>query len=106
MPGSSPSFSPQWLVNFILGVDAGESDIAQHSFIEPSELWRCVNGGAAETVGSNVPHSESRPACAEKLATVSPVGSDPDKRTLPATTRLLSSVSGLEQFRWVDKEFE
>jgi hypothetical protein len=30
---SSPSFSPKWLVDFIVGVDAGKSDIAEHSFI-------------------------------------------------------------------------
>jgi hypothetical protein len=37
-PGSSPSFPPKWLVDFILGVEAAKPDIAEHSFIEPSEL--------------------------------------------------------------------
>ena len=36
--GLSPLFSPKWPVNFPVGVDAGKSDIAKHSFIEPSEL--------------------------------------------------------------------
>jgi hypothetical protein len=39
----------KWLVDFILGVEAGKSDIAEHSFIEPSELEPTVSAPAPFT---------------------------------------------------------
>ena len=81
-PGSSPLFSPKWLVNFILHVAAGKSDIAEYSLIKPSELKSRFCARAIHAT----PHarrSESRAARAEMPAAVSPVASDPHSRTCP-----------------------
>jgi len=48
-------------------------------------------------------HPHATQKAAQMRATGSPVKSDPDSRTLPATTRLSSSVSGHDQFWCIDK---
>ncbi len=62
-PGSSPSFPPKWLVDFILGVEAGKSDIAEHSFIEPSKLEPTVFAPAPFTQRrTHPPQKAAQPA--------------------------------------------
>jgi len=67
-PGSSPLFSPKWLVNFILHVAAGKSDIAEYSLIKPSEL--------KSRVFALAPFTQHRTHAAQKAA-------QPVQRCLP-----------------------